>query len=452
MVRSMRHVAGMITVLLLSTCGAAYISPSVAPVSRGASDVDVVVIGLTPQVVATANASPYTARSLPAAFSKTTPMPARGDSDTLPDAPTDDADRPGQPALRVPSPVETGPYRIGVSDVILLATAAPVTSEQALSGLLAAENRRQGYTVQDDGTIAIPDAGRVRVAGLTVEEAEAQVFEALVEAQMDPTFSLEIAEFNSKRASVGGAVGAPRLVPITLKDVTLGEAVQLAGGIVAPDQDNASIRLFRDDALYQIPLRTFLSSSEYQDITLIDGDAVFVDTDYELDQARAYFEEQIQLYQARSAAERDALQALNTEFSLRAAQLQEQRENFQARMELDAVQRDYVYRFGELVTQGRIALPFERRATLADAIFSDGAFRTATANPSQVYLLRGFGTSGVRAYHIDARNAANMIMATQMQLRPNDFIFVEEQPITKWNRVLTQLSPNLFARDISTQL
>ena len=42
------------------------------------------------------------------------------------------------------------------------------------------------------------------------------------------------------------------------------------------------------------------------------------------------------------------------------------------------------------------------------------------------------------------RNAANFLLATRFQLRPNDVIFVAEQPVTKWNRVITQITPSLI--------
>ena len=57
----------------------------------------------------------------------------------------------------------------------------------------------QGYTVQDDGAIAIPDVGRIVLGGLTLEEAEDAVFRSLVEARLDPSFSIEVAEFKRCR-------------------------------------------------------------------------------------------------------------------------------------------------------------------------------------------------------------------------------------------------------------
>jgi polysaccharide export outer membrane protein len=432
--------------LCLSGCGVVYMSPSVTP-PRGNTDaaVNVVVVPMTPSAIAAANASSYAPRRVPAAFRQTATAPDRSDLLDLPEAPGRAGQQPPTLELRVPPPVNPGPYRIGIADVLLLATTAPATEAEALTGILAAQSQRQGYTVQDDGTIAIPNAGRVQVAGQTVEDAEAAVFQALVAAGLDPTFSLEIAEFNSKRVSVGGAVGQPALVPISLQPLRLAEALQLAGGIVAPDQDYASIRLFRDGTLYQIPLTQFLSESRLQRIVLTDGDAVFVDTEYELDRAQQYFRDQLALVTAENTARANILDQLETEFTIRRARLQEERDNFAALSELDALERDYVYRVGELVRQGRIALPYERIGTLADAIYEEGGFRTQTGNPAQIYLLRGFGQGDqVRAYHLDGTNPGNLILATQMQLRPNDFIFVEEQPITKWNRVLSQFIPSLF--------
>ena len=75
-------------------------------------------------------------------------------------------------------------------------------------------------------------------------------------------------------------------------------------------------------------------------------------------------------------------------------------------------------------------------------------FSTKTGNPAQIYVLRGspdprdFGA--VTAWHLDARNAANITLATRMQLRPNDIVFIAEQPVTRWNRVITQITPSLI--------
>jgi len=35
-------------------------------------------------------------------------------------------------------------------------------------------------------------------------------------------------------------------------------------------------------------------------------------------------------------------------------------------------------------------------------------------------------------------------LATRFEMRPNDIVFVEEQPITKWNRAIQQVIPSLI--------
>ena len=88
-------------------------------------------------------------------------------------------------------------------------------------------------------------------------------------------------------------------------------------------------------------------------------------------------------------------------------------------------------------------MPFGRQMTLADGLYADDGFLAETGNPSEIYVLRGDGF-GVTAWQLDSRNVANLILATQFNLRPNDIIFVAEQPVTRWNRVVQQLVPSLI--------
>ncbi len=442
-----RHLIMGTLMLGLSGCGAAYFSPSVTAGSDGSTKVRV--LPLTPSNALIANQSNYRPKDLPGAFFQTAGSgggAVRG-AGAVPPGPTDLEQRPARLERRLPPVVVQGSYDIGVGDVLLLATPQAGSTVEELSGLLAAQNRRQGYTVQDDGAIAIPDIGRVQVAGLTLEEAEAELFQRLVAAQIDPTFSVEVAEFNSKRVSIGGAVGQPGVAPIALTPLFLQEAIASAGGIRAEDLDFVSVRIYRDGTLYQVPVRDLYSGAVPR-IQLTDGDSIFVDTEYELSQAQAYFSEQIQLAQFRQQSRVQALNELQAEVNLRRAALNESRSNFQARVSLDAVNRDYVYLVGEVSSPGRFTLPFGREATLADVLFGEGAFDNRTANPRQIYVLRGSTNprdfAALDAWQLDASNAANFLVATRFEMRPNDVIFIAEQPVTRWNRVVSQVTPQLI--------
>ncbi|WP_298491107.1 polysaccharide biosynthesis/export family protein [uncultured Maritimibacter sp.] len=412
-------------------------------VVEGSTDVgQVEIVPLTAQTVKAANQSTYQPRTLPAIFAHTAGLGGspRGIG-TLPDGAFAQEPRPGSLETRLPPAYTPGPYRLGVGDVVILATPRTASTVEQLSGLLAAQNQRQGYTVQDNGYISIPEVGRIDVDGLTLDEAEARVFDALVAAQVEPSFSLEVAEFNSRRVSVGGAVKSPKVEPITLNPLTLSEALTRAGGITASDLDYASIRLYRDGSLYQISLERYLASADIQKIALKEGDSIFVDSEYDLDKAAGYFAQQIQLATLRQTAQASAMGQLATEIDLRRAELDEGRSNFTTRVALDAVDRDYVYIAGEVGQQSRYTLPFERKATLADALFDKGeGVPNATGNVGEVYVLRGSGDGrGIRAWHLDASNAANLVLATRLELRPNDVIFVSEKPMVGVSRLLSQV-------------
>lgn len=443
----LRPIVVIFAVVVLTSCGVVYI-PS--DVRQAGSDVAVRVVPVTGESVVLANrATSYTPRQLPAAFAQTAGTGAglRG-LGVLPESPFQPELRPSAIQPRIPSAANPGPYRIGVGDVLMLATPSASGAGDALGGQQAAQNLRQGYTVQDDGMIMIPDVGRVNVNGLTQSEAEAEIFGQLVQNQIDPAFSLEVAEFNSQRVSIGGAVRNPTLVPIGLTPLLLNELLTVAGGVTTDDREFTTIRIYRGGELYQIPLERFDGDSSLQRLRLVDGDSVFVDTEYRLDRAEAYFEQQIRSEEVRSDRRAAALSELQLQVGLRRQELAETRSNFRDRETMGAIERDYVYLSGEVGQPARFPLPFETSATVADALFNGNGIAQSTGNPAQIYILRAskdprdFGA--VTAWHLDGSNAVNLVLATRMELRPDDVVFIAEQPVTRWNRVVQQLVPSLL--------
>jgi polysaccharide biosynthesis/export protein len=462
---TLRAITLIATLLALAGCGIVYTAPGVAengPSGAGFStDYDVEVVALTYESAAAANLKPYVPARLPLAFqpgnSATAGVSTRAPQmPALPASTARPTKRPGFVPDELPPMVEPEAYRIGVSDVLLLSVNGYATLEN-LPGLISAQSKRQGYIVQDDGAIAIPDAGRIRVAGMTLQDAEAEIFGALVAAGIDPSFSLEIAEFNSQRVSIGGLVNTPQLVPITLKPLYLHEVIELAGGISATDPDVTRIQLFRGGNRYQIGLERFLSDPAARRIAMLGGDSVYIGSEYREAEAQRYFAEQLQLRQ---------VQFQDTNFLIQSEQIQAQREAtaqqrladqralFKDRLDLGAVEQNYAYRAGEVRRPGRMALPFERSMSLADVLFDDGGIDIRVGDYPQIYVLRAESNpesiGGLTAFRLDAENAVNLAVATQMEIRPNDVIFVAEQPVTSWNRALSQILPQIFlnlARD-----
>lgn len=424
--------------LLMAGCGQIYIVPDVSDQLTGP---DVTIVPLNAQAAKQANRSAYRPRDLPAVFFQNAGTGAGLiGAGALPAAVSESSIAPAGTATRLPDPVPEKPYEIGVGDVVMLTTSQAASSVEEMSGLLALQNRAQPYVVQDDGTILVLSVGRVRLAGLNLEEAAAELFQAMAANQLDPTFSIAVEEFNSKRVSIGGAVRNPAILPITITPLTLQEAIVRAGGPATLDTQFITVRLYRDGTLYQVPLADLPQT----DVRLVAGDSVYVDTDYQLEKAQAYFAEQITLAQFRQSARTEALGQLQAEVGLRRAALSEERSNFQSRLQADAVDRDFVYLTGEVTEQGRFPMPFGRQASLADALFAQGGPIPDTGNPAEIYLLRGNAQGKVTAFHLDGANPVNLLVATDLQLRPNDIVFVAQQPVTRWNRVVQQLVPTLI--------
>ncbi|MHA1528871.1 MAG: polysaccharide biosynthesis/export family protein [Alphaproteobacteria bacterium] len=455
----LRTIALSTALLALAGCGVIYTVPSVHDgfpfgTARG-TDFDVKVVTLTYESAASANMEAYVPARLPLAFqpgasaaasasAQLPPMPA------LPAATARRSVRPGSTPDELPPLAEFEAYRIGVADVLLLSVSGYATLED-LPGLISSQSKRQGYIVQDDGAIAIPDAGRIRVAGMTLQDAEAEIFQALVAAGIDPSFSLEIAEFNSQRVSVGGLVGAPQLLPISLKPLYLHEAVELAGGATVTDPGVTSIHLFRGGKTYRIGLERLLSDPAARQVTLRGGDSIYVGSEYREAEAQRYFEEQLTLRQGLVQGTQFQIQleqlAARRDETAREV-LADQREVFMDRLELGAVDRHYAYLTGEVRKQGRMPLPFERSMSLADVLFDEGGVNIQFGDYAEIYVLRAESdpqrNGGLTAFHLDAENAVNLVVATQLEIRPNDVVFVAEQPVTSWNRALSQILPQLI--------
>lgn len=444
----LKLVTALFCFAFLGGCGVAYVSSSVQEV---AGEHSLRVLDLTPAEVENANAMPYQPAQLPAAFSQLSAASQPRTAPRLPDPVFLPENRPNAVELRAPPPTDPGPYRIGTGDVLVVASPRGVESVEELAGLIAAQNQRQGYHVQDDGSISIPDIGRITVGGMTLTEAEDVLFQRLIEARMDPSFTLEVSEYHSQRISISGAVGTPGNVPVTSVPLYLGAVMAAAGGVTAADYDYAVINIYRDGNLYQIPVTELYSNPSLMQIRLIDGDSIFIDTSYDLSRAQAFYEQEISRNEYTRQARATAIAELQTEINIRRASLQESRTNFQNRLNFGAEQYDYAYVVGEVDQPRRFPLPFENRAVLADALLEAGGISEISGDPRHIYVLRfetaNDSTRGIIAYRLDVRNAANFLMATRMELRPGDVVFVAEQPITRWNRFISQILPSVNLSD-----
>ena len=110
------------------------------------------------------------------------------------------------------------------------------------------------------------------------------------------------------------------------------------------------------------------------------------------------------------------------------------------RVERLAYKQSKVFVIGSGLRPQIFNIAAENRETLADALFTqNGALASASAKRSDIYLLRG--SNPVTAFHLDALSPSRLLVAEAMELRPNDIIFVSEQPIVSFNRALQTIFP-----------
>lgn len=131
----------------------------------------------------------------------------------------------GVAAAQAPAPAD---YHVGPRDVLHV----DVYAKADLSG---------EYAVTSDGEISFPFCGLVRVADLTVIEAEQAIRTCLLDGVLvDPQLSIRVHEFRSQRVEVRGAVAKPGAYfldgPTTLRQM-LGRAgdveIEQSTGVVA---------------------------------------------------------------------------------------------------------------------------------------------------------------------------------------------------------------------------
>jgi len=110
--------------------------------------------------------------------------------------------------------------------------------------------------------------------------------------------------------------------------------------------------------------------------------------------------------------------------------------------------KDQVFALSGLGNAKIVTITPSNRETLADILFTEnGALSNLFAKRSEVYLLRGYSPS--TAYHLDAQNVSRILVAQKTELRPNDIIFVADRPVISFARVLNEISPlRLLMRDI----
>jgi polysaccharide export outer membrane protein len=129
-------------------------------------------------------------------------------------------------------------------------------------------------TVSRDGDISVPFAGRVHVAGLTPEAAEAAIRGRLEGKAMEPQVLVTLVGNVSGTVSVMGEVTGGSRVALSLRGDRLLDVIASAGGIRTPVHET-TIQLTRGGSTATVPLKALLDDPR-ENVYARPGDVVTV--------------------------------------------------------------------------------------------------------------------------------------------------------------------------------
>jgi polysaccharide export outer membrane protein len=295
-------------------------------------------------------------------------------------------------------------YRAPVDQTIGIGDSVVVTVWEAAAGGLfstpVADPRQPGshsaiipeQVVARDGSITVPYAGRVHVAGKAPPEIERVIVDRLGGKAIEPQALVTLTKNVSNTVTVTGEVTAGARVPLSVRGDRLLDVIAAAGGIQVPARESF-IDLSRGGRTVRVPFQALLSDPK-ENIYARPGDVLTVIQDP-------------QTFTAVGATGRNAV-----------------------------VSFDHV------------------RLTLEEAVAKAGGLLDQSADPEGVFVLRyepaalagnyetlspALKKAGVVpvAYHINMRDPNSLFLERRFAMRNKDIVFVSYSPITDMQKVLT---------------
>ena len=126
--------------------------------------------------------------------------------------------------------------------------------------------------VSGEGTINMPFAGQIPVAGRTPQQIEAEIAQRLKGKANQPQVLVRMIRNNTANVTVVGEVAASARVPLTARGERLLDALAAAGGVREP-VNKVTLQLTRGNQVHSLPLETIIRDPR-QNIVLRPGDVV----------------------------------------------------------------------------------------------------------------------------------------------------------------------------------
>jgi polysaccharide export outer membrane protein len=102
--------------------------------------------------------------------------------------------------------------------------------------------------------------------------------------------------------------------------------------------------------------------------------------------------------------------------------------------------REYnkIFMLGAIMSPGSLTMK-KGRITLAEALSDRGNINQFTANPYQIFVIRGGDQPAI--YHLASLEPDAMMLADRFPLRPRDLVYVDEADVVRWNKLISMITP-----------
>lgn len=280
-------------------------------------------------------------------------------------------------------------YRVGVGDVlsVIVWDHPELTSPEGGGTAQAAT----GISVKANGDFFYPYVKDIRALGRSVSDIQQDLTTKLARFIPDPQVEVKVAQYNSKKVVVTGAVAHPGALKITNLPLTLIEAVNASGGL-AGGADSRRVSIQRQGQRYYVDLRALLEQGRagYNPV-LRGGDIVNVPP-------------------------------------------------------LDG---NVAFILGKVHEPGPIDLGLDG-ISLTQAISEKGGLDEDNANPKGVFVFRARNAregreAGFDVFQLDATTPLAFVLGAEFVLHPQDVVYVVSDPAAKWNDLIAALVPTLTA-------
>ncbi|PWG16168.1 polysaccharide biosynthesis/export family protein [Salibaculum griseiflavum] len=383
-----------------------------------------------------------------------------------------------------PPPTGAPPvYRIGAGDVLAITRVLPQVSDD---GNVNDVPNTRPLVVASNGSVRPLGAGDVDVGGLTTGEAIEEISAELLRNGLNPDIELSIQANNSKPLRLIGDLPTTiedRLIPIAEAPVRLVDVVSRLGLQTPPGRDYL-IEIRREGERYGVLLKNLLGPERRAPIYLHPDDTIRI----QAQESAPDFAVNIVGFNSQSVSVTsvagngasvelpvtsqplelaDAINAANiavdseTDVMARIIRNGQEYRVSVRRSLIDQPSRKVFLQSGDRIVFEPIV--FEKqtvmitgagtapqlieiaqiaRPTLSDAVFSSRALADAESDLKQVFVLRPDENVANQfdAYYLDLSNPTRLALADDLQLRPNDIIFISDQPVSQFTRVVGRIN------------